>query len=67
MKFENIIRHIKDAKKVRRKCWGKYCYIQIEYNPSTGKVEFLNQNQNDFSLSADSILADDWEIVCDEM
>lgn len=63
MRFEEALKAMREGKKVRRKCWGKYCYIQIEYNPSTCKVEFLNQNQNDFSLSADSVLADDWEVM----
>lgn len=64
MKFnDKIIRHLQNGGKVRRKAWGKYCFILVEADPNSNTVDFNNQNQNLYSLSAEAVLADDWEIV----
>ena len=66
MKFNAlIIGALFNNKKVRRKCWGKYCYIVYKYDYHNKKAEFLNQNGNYFSLSANALIADDWEVVDD--
>lgn len=60
---EKITKHLKEGGKIRRKCWGKYCFIMVEADPASNTVDFVNQNQNLYSLSAEAVLAKDWEIV----
>lgn len=64
MRFnDKVMNHLKNGGKVRRKCWGKYCFIFVEEDPDTDTVDFNNQNQNLYQLSAKAVLADDWEMI----
>ena len=72
MTFKDIIPYIKDKVLVRRKLWNDNKYIilrningkdvlDVVYNDSkTNKENILS---NDYHLSAQDILAEDWEIV----
>ena len=71
MTFKDIIPYIKDKVLVRRKLWNDNKYIilrningkdvlDVVYNDSkTNKENILS---NDYHLSAQDILAEDWEI-----
>lgn len=71
MEFRYIIPYIKDKVLVRRKLWNDNKYIilrningkdvlNVVYNDSkTNKEKILS---NDYHLSAEDILAEDWEI-----
>ena len=56
MKFEEALKCMRYGVKIRRKGWGKYCYIMIDGS------DIVNQNFNPINLSS-SILAEDWEVV----
>ena len=58
MKFEEALKAMREGKKVRRKTWGKYCYIWI-YG------DIVNQNFNSVNLSS-AILSEDWEVIEDD-
>ena len=70
MTFKDIIPYIKDKVLVRRKLWNKNKYIVLRningkdvlnviYNDNKTKEKILS---NDYHLSAEDILAEDWEI-----
>ena len=70
MTFKDIIPYIKDKVLVRRKLWNDNKYIilrningkdvlNVVYNDSKNKEKILS---NDYHLSAEDILAEDWEI-----
>ena len=70
MEFRYIIPYIKDKVLVRRKLWNDNKYIilrningkdvlNVVYNDSKNKEKILS---NDYHLSAEDILAEDWEI-----
>jgi hypothetical protein len=64
MEFNNkITNHLRNGGKVRRKCWGKDCFILVKADPNSHTVDFNNQNQNRYSLSAEAVLATDWETI----
>ena len=61
MEFRYIIPYIKDKVLVRRKLWninGKDV-LNVVYNDNKTKEKILS---NDYHLSAEDILAEDWEI-----
>ena len=70
MEFRYIIPYIKDKVLVRRKLWNNNKYIilrningkdvlNVVYNDNKTKEKILS---NDYHLSAEDILAEDWEI-----
>ena len=70
MEFRYIIKYIKDKVLVRRKLWNNNKYIilrningidvlNVVYNDNKNKEKILS---NDYHLSAEDILAEDWEI-----
>ena len=70
MTFKDIIQYIKDKVLVRRKLWNNNKYIilrningidvlHVVYNDNKNKEKILS---NDYHLSAEDILAEDWEI-----
>ena len=70
MTFKDIISYIKDKVLVRRKLWNNNKYIilrningidvlNVVYNDNKNKEKILS---NDYHLSAEDILAEDWEI-----
>ena len=70
MEFRYIIPYIKDKVLVRRKLWNHNKYIilrningkdvlNVVYNDNKNKEKILS---NDYHLSAEDILAEDWEI-----
>lgn len=70
MTFKDIIPYIKDKVLVRRKLWNNNKYIilrningidvlNVVYNDNKNKEKILS---NDYHLSAEDILAEDWEI-----
>ena len=70
MNFKDIIPYIKDKVLVRRKLWNDNKYIilrningidvlNVVYNDNKNKEKILS---NDYHLSAEDILAEDWEI-----
>ena len=70
MQFRYIIPYIKDKVLVRRKLWNDNKYIilrningkdvlNVVYNDNKTKEKILS---NDYHLSAEDILAEDWEI-----
>ena len=70
MIFKDIIPYIKDKVLVRRKLWNNNKYIilrningidvlNVVYNDNKNKEKILS---NDYHLSAEDILAEDWEI-----
>ena len=70
MTFKDIIPYIKDKVLVRRKLWNNNKYIilrningkdvlNVIYNDNKTKEKILS---NDYHLSAEDILAEDWEI-----
>ena len=70
MTFKDIIPYIKDKVLVRRKLWNDNKYIilrningkdvlNVVYNDNINKEKILS---NDYHLSAEDILAEDWEI-----
>ena len=70
MEFRYIIPYIKDKVLVRRKLWNDNKYIilrnlngkdvlNVVYNDNKTKEKILS---NDYHLSAEDILAEDWEI-----
>ena len=70
MEFKYIIPYIKDKVLVRRKLWNDNKYIilrningkdvlNVVYNDNKNKEKILS---NDYHLSAEDILAEDWEI-----
>ena len=70
MEFRYIIPYIKDKVLVRRKLWNDNKYIilrningkdvlNVIYNDNKTKEKILS---NDYHLSAEDILAEDWEI-----
>ena len=70
MEFRYIIPYIKDKVLVRRKLWNDNKYIilrningkdvlNVVYNDNKIKEKILS---NDYHLSAEDILAEDWEI-----
>lgn len=70
MEFRYIIPYIKDKVLVRRKLWNNNKYIilrningidvlNVVYNDNKNKEKILS---NDYHLSAEDILAEDWEI-----
>lgn len=70
MEFRYIIPYIKDKVLVRRKLWNDNKYIilrningkdilNVVYNDNKNKEKILS---NDYHLSAEDILAEDWEI-----
>ena len=70
MTFKYIIPYIKDKVLVRRKLWNNNKYIilrningidvlNVVYNDNKNKEKILS---NDYHLSAEDILAEDWEI-----
>lgn len=70
MTFKDIIPYIKDKVLVRRKLWNDNKYIilrningkdvlNVVYNDNKNKEKILS---NDYHLSAEDILAEDWEI-----
>lgn len=70
MTFKDIIPYIKDKVLVRRKLWNNNKYIilrningidvlNVVYNDNKNKEKILS---NDYHLSAEDILAKDWEI-----
>ena len=70
MTFKDIIPYIKDKVLVRRKLWNNHKYIilrhingidvlNVVYNDNKNKEKILS---NDYHLSAEDILAEDWEI-----
>ena len=70
MTFKDIIPYIKDKVLVRRKLWNDNKYIilrningkdvlNVVYNDNKIKEKILS---NDYHLSAEDILAEDWEI-----
>ena len=70
MEFRYIIPYIKDKVLVRRKLWNNNKYIilrningkdvlNVVYNDNKNKEKILS---NDYHLSAEDILAKDWEI-----
>lgn len=56
-----IINKLTGQKKIRRKAWGKYCWIKLVYNIQKREYELINQNNNLYNLSLAAIFADDWE------
>lgn len=56
-----IINKLTGQKKIRRKAWGKHCWIKLVYNIQKREYELINQNNNLYNLSLAAILADDWE------
>ena len=69
MEFRYIIPYIKDKVLVRRKLWNDNKYIilrningkdvlNVVYNDNKTKEKILS---NDYHLSAEDILAEDWE------
>lgn len=70
MTFKDIIPYIKDKVLVRRKLWNNNKYIilrningidvlNVVYNDNKNKEKILS---NDYHLSTEDILAEDWEI-----
>lgn len=70
MTFKDIIPYIKDKVLVRRKLWNDNKYIilrningkdvlNVVYNDNINKEKILS---NDYHLSAEDILTEDWEI-----
>ena len=70
MTFKDIIPYIKDKVLVRRKLWNDNKYIilrningkdvlNVVYNDNKTKEKILS---NDYHLSTEDILAEDWEI-----
>ena len=70
MEFRYIIPYIKDKVLVRRKLWNDNKYIilrningkdvlNVVYNDNKTKEKILS---NDYHLSTEDILAEDWEI-----
>ena len=70
MTFKDIIPYVKDKVLVRRKLWNDNKYIilrningkdvlNVVYNDSKNKEKILS---NDYHLSAEDILTEDWEI-----
>lgn len=70
MEFRYIIPYIKDKVLVRRKLWNDNKYIilrningkdvlNVVYNDNKTKEKILS---NDYHLSVEDILAEDWEI-----
>ena len=70
MEFRYIIPYIKDKVLVRRKLWNDNKYIilrningkdvlNVVYNDKKNKEKILS---NDYHLSAEDILTEDWEI-----
>ena len=70
MTFKDIIPYIKDKVLVRRKLWNNNKYIilrningidvlNVVYNDNKNKEKILSNN---YHLSAEDILAEDWEI-----
>lgn len=70
MEFRYIIPYIKDKVLVRRKLWNNNKYIilrningidvlNVVYNDNKNKEKILS---NDYHLSAEDILVEDWEI-----
>ena len=70
MEFKYIIPYIKDKVLVRRKLWNDNKYIilrningkdvlNVVYNDNKNKEKILS---NDYHLSAEDILAEDWDI-----
>ena len=70
MEFRYIIPYIKDKVLVRRKLWNDNKYIilrningkdvlNVVYNDNKNKEKILSNN---YHLSAEDILAEDWEI-----
>ena len=60
MNFEQVIKLLKEGKKVRRKNWGqrKYRYLDT----SKQAIVMRNQSGKAKSISPDFLYADDWEI-----
>lgn len=62
MKFEEVLLALKTGKKVRRKGFAGYIYAD-------SGLFWLRREDDDydnvFSLDADGVFADDWEIVDD--
>lgn len=50
---------------IRRKAWGKHCYIYSYYDNDTQTLKFRTQSEQDIKLSAEAIIANDWEVVDD--
>ena len=59
MEFRYIIPYIKDKVLVRRKLWNGIDVLNVVYNDNKTKEKILS---NDYHLSAEDILAEDWEI-----
>lgn len=55
------------GRKIRRKCWGKYCFITLCFDSFPAVWYFETQSGNHISLSANAIMANDWEIVKDDV
>lgn len=53
------------GKKIRRKRWGKRCFIKLCFDSFSAVWYFETQSGNIINLSANAILATDWEIVDD--
>lgn len=47
---------------IRRQAWGKHCCICSVYNTDTQTLEFRTHTGQEFKLSAEAIIAKDWEV-----
>lgn len=65
MKFEEAYKLMKDGKKVRRKGWVGYWFVEddkVKIQLKDGNVKFNNFTQETIA----NTLADDWEEVVEE-
>lgn len=58
-KFEEVLPALREGKKIRRSCWGEFYYIFYKI------VEDCIVNDKDFyfTLKAEDMFKDDWEII----
>ena len=61
MIFDKILPELLKGKRVRRKCWGKYCWIVVLFPGKSNIV--LTQYNNPYVISNNAVFATDWEVL----
>jgi hypothetical protein len=65
MRFEEAMYYVRQGKKIRRKAWGKYCYVTFglivnQYNQA--QPTLMTMWNNEVNLNK-AIFEEDWEVV----
>ena len=59
MQLIEALKLVSNGKKIRRKIWGKDCFIKLVR--STAGYEFVDQERCNTSVNGKDLAADDWE------